>query len=62
MASRQQHATRRGAHGARYLAVSGSLSAVGITVLVSLAPAWRPHANIGWGVLLSHVFVTATAA
>jgi diguanylate cyclase (GGDEF)-like protein len=44
--------------GVRYLAWSGFLGALGISTLILAAPAWRPHAFIGTGVLLSHVVVT----
>src|SRR4051812_3258499 len=45
-------------YGLRYLAWSGALGALGIASLIPFAPAWRPHAGIGAGVLLSRVVVT----
>jgi len=44
--------------GARYLAVSGLMGAVGIGTLIVWAPAWQVFNLIGLGVLLSHVLVT----
>ena len=44
--------------GVRYLALSGTLGAIGIWYLVAMADGWASHAMIGWGVLLSHLMVT----